>query len=203
MDVLEAISLRRSVRHYKPDAVPDDVLDALLEAMRLAPSGKNCQPWKFVIVRDQEIKAKAAAACAFCTPSGRLFQQRWVNRAPVIIVACGSERSAAVRYHLNGQVVTAEWDALEAELATGPIEYESGLGIDLAIALDHLSLAAASLGLGTCWIAGLDEQEMREILAIPDDVRVPFAMTLGYPLSWPDARPRKRLEEVVCYDRYA
>ena len=202
MDVLEAISRRRSIRHYKPDAVPDDVLCRLLNAMRLAPSGKNCQPWKFIVVRDKEIKAKAAAACTWRTATGRLVRQRWVNRAPIIIVACGSERDAAVRYNLDGQVVTADWEALEAEMVRGAIEYESGLVPDLAIAMDHLSLAAASLGLGTCWIGGLNEQEMREVLSIPDDVRVPAAMTLGYPLSWPDARPRRPLQDIVCYDQY-
>jgi len=80
MSVLDIIRRRRSVRKYKPDAIPDDVLDRLLEAARLAPSGKNSQPWKFILVRDPERKASVAEACR-----GQMF----MAAAPVIFVACG------------------------------------------------------------------------------------------------------------------
>jgi len=63
-------------------------------------------------------------------------------------------------------------------------------------------LAATAEGIGTCWIGGLNEPQLKEILGIPDDVRAVLAITLGYPASWPEARPRKSLEEIVCYDRY-
>jgi nitroreductase len=59
MDVLEAIRTRRSVRKYKPTSIPDDVLGRVLEAVSLAPSAKNFQPWKFILIRDPELKAKA------------------------------------------------------------------------------------------------------------------------------------------------
>jgi nitroreductase len=203
MDALEAIQKRRSIRHYKPDDIPEDVLERLLNAMRLAPSGKNCQPWKFIVVRDKAIKSKVAAACNWRRADGSLVSQAWVDEAPVIIVACGFEQQAAVRYYKQGQVITANWAALEAELAQGPIEYESALDVDLAIALDHLSLAAAAEGLGTCWIGGLDEPQMREILSVPEDVRAPVAMVVGYPVSWPQPRPRKSLDEIICYDQYS
>ncbi|MFC2081704.1 nitroreductase family protein, partial [Candidatus Bipolaricaulota bacterium] len=69
-------------------------------------------------------------------------------------------------------------------------------------AMDHLTLAAVSEGLGTCWIGGLNEGQMKDILSIPDDVRAPVAVALGYPVSWPDPRPRKPLAEIICYDKY-
>ena len=203
MNVLEVIQKRRSIRHYKPDDIPEDVLQRLLNAMRLAPSGKNCQPWKFVVVRDKAIKAKVAAACNWRRADGSLVSQAWADEAPVIIVACGFERQAAVRYYKQGQVITANWAALEAERTQGPIEYESALNFDLAIALDHLSLAAAAEGLGTCWIGGLDEPQMRKVLSVPEDVRAGIAMTVGYPVSWPEPRPRNPLDEVVCYDQFS
>lgn len=203
MEVLDAIQKRRSIRHYKPDDIPDDVLDRLLNAMRLAPSGKNCQPWKFVVVRDKAIKSEVAAACNWRRANGSLVSQAWVDEAPVIIVACGFEQQAAVRYYKNDQVITANWAALEAERAQGPIEYESALNFDLAIALDHLSLAAAAEGLGTCWIGGLDEPQMRRALSVPEGVRTGIAMTVGYPVSWPEPRPRKALDEVICYDQFS
>lgn len=203
MDVMEAIQKRRSIRHYKPDDIPEDVLDRLLNAMRLAPSGKNCQPWKFIVVRDKATKARVAAACSWKTAEGKLVSQSWINEAPAIIVACGFEKEAAVRYYKNGEAFTAGWAALEAEMGQSPIEYESALAWDVAIALDHLTLAATAEGLGTCWIGGLNEPQMKKILSIPDDVRAGIAVVVGYPVSWPEARPRKSLDKIICYDKYS
>jgi len=203
MDVMEAIQKRRSIRRYKSDDIPDDVLDRLLNAMRLAPSAKNRQPWKFVVVRDRTIKSKVAAACSWRTADGKLVSQNWIAEAPVVIVACGFEKEAAVRYCKKGDVITADWVALEAEMAQAPIEYESALPWDMAIAMDHLMLAATAEGLGTCWVGGLNEEEMKEILSIPDDVRAPLAMVLGYPVSWPGPRRRKSLGEIICYNKYS
>jgi nitroreductase len=200
VDTLEAIRTRRSIRRYKPDDIPDDVLMRLLEAMRLAPSGKNCQPWKFIVVKDEATKSKVASACQYRTAKGKLITQSWVDDAPVIIVGCGLEKEAALRYYQDGKVHTAYWTDFDDGEA--PTEYDSPVDGDLAIALDHLVLAATAEGIGTCWIGGLNEPRLKEVLGIPDDVRAPLAIVLGYPVSWPDARPRKPLDEIVCYDRY-
>jgi nitroreductase len=80
MSVLDVIRQRRSVRVYRPDPIPEEALQRLLEAARLAPSGKNLQPWKFVLVQDDPIKKKLARACN---------QQAFIADAPLIIVACG------------------------------------------------------------------------------------------------------------------
>lgn len=202
MNVMEAIERRRSIREYQPDEIPEDVLQRLLNAMRLAPSSHNGQPWKFIVVRRTETKSAVAAACTWKTADGQLLSQEWVDGAPVIIVACGSDKEAAVRYYKDGDVVITGWPALEAELAQGPVEFESALIGDLTIALDHLSLAAASEGLGTCWIGALNENWMREALSIPDGVRAPLAMALGYPTVQPDPTPRKTMDDIVCYDRF-
>jgi nitroreductase len=88
-------------------------------------------------------------------------------------------------------------------LGKAPGEIYSFCDVDLAIALDHLSLAAVEEGLGTCWIGGLNEPELKRCLSIPDDRTARLAMTVGYPASWPEPRPRKRLQEVVCYDTFS
>jgi nitroreductase len=80
MKVLEAIQKRRSVRKYKENPIPEEALLRVLEAARLAPSGKNFQPWKFIIVKDKALKEKLARASA-----GQYF----IARAPIIIVGCG------------------------------------------------------------------------------------------------------------------
>ena len=80
MSVLEAIRLRRSVRRYKTDPVPADILARVLEAARLAPSAKNLQPWKFIVVRDAGRRLELAKAA---------FNQNYLAAAPVVIAACG------------------------------------------------------------------------------------------------------------------
>lgn len=80
MDILEVIQKRRSVRKYKEDSIPEDVFYRVMEAARLAPSGKNLQPWKFIVVKNQTLKEKLAEASA---------GQTFIAKAPVIIVGCG------------------------------------------------------------------------------------------------------------------
>lgn len=199
MEVLDAIRRRRSIRNYKPDPIPKDVLDKLLEALRLAPSAGNRQPYKFIIVQDEETRKKLAAACRWspARPNG----QEFIADAPLVVVACGSARKAITRYYKDGKVFLTLGTTPE-EIDKDPIEYENTMPIDLAIALDHLTLVTAAEGLGTCWIGGLDELEVKRLLSIPDDMRVPIVMPVGYPVSWPEARPRKPLERLICHDKY-
>ena len=198
MNVMEAINKRRSIRNYRPDPIPDEVLGRLLNALRLAPSGRNAQPWKFIVVRDAGMRRKLAIACRFQPrrPEGQPF----VAEAPVIIVACGSEADAACGYYQDGEFFITYGH----EAPQGITDRWSCLPVDLAIAMDHFSLAAMEEGLGTCWVAGLDEREVKRLLGVPDNIRAPILMPVGYPASasWPEPRPRKSLEEVVCYERY-
>jgi len=80
MSVFETIMNRRSIRAYKNDPIPQEVLIRVLDAARWAPSGKNLQPWKFIVVRDKDLREKLATASA---------QQHFMAEAPVIVVACG------------------------------------------------------------------------------------------------------------------
>jgi len=80
MNVFEAILNRKSIRKYKEDPIPEEVLIRVLEAARWAPSGKNLQPWKFIIVREKHLRQKLAVASAY---------QSFMAAAPVIVVACG------------------------------------------------------------------------------------------------------------------
>lgn len=201
MNVIEAIQKRRSVRKFKPDTIPQAVIDRLLEAARLAPSAGNCQPWKFVVVTDREIIRQLAEACTYMTPMGEKFRQEWVAAAPAIIVACGSERDSTVKYYRDDQVIIGGWYDFAKEMLEGPVSFETTLMVDLAIALDHISLAARELGLGTCWVGGLNEKKIKDILNVPRTMRAPGLMPVGYPLSWPDPRPRKPLEEIVFRER--
>ena len=171
MDVQEAIRARKSIRKYSSKEIPEEKLTKMLEAMRLAPSAKNLQPWKFIIISDEEIKKKLIPACR---------EQTFIADAPIIVVGC----------------------ALLSEAWGGMGGYMSSYPIDLAIALDHLTLAAVEEGLGTCWIGAFDEGEVKKILEVPDDIKVIALIPLGYPEREPNPRPRKELAEIICYNKY-
>ncbi len=169
--MMEAIKTRRSIRRYKETPVPENLLKEVLNAARLAPSADNAQPWKIIVVRDEQAKQRVTQACN---------SQRFMVQAPVILVVVGIPDEA---FQMVGG-------------------YMSSHVIDASIALDHLTLAAHSLGLGTCWIAWFKEEKVKDVLGIPEDVRVVALTPLGYPDEDPERPPRKNLEELVVYDRY-
>jgi nitroreductase len=88
MDIYEAIRARRSIRSYKTDAIPEDKLNRVLEAARLAPSARNRQEWKFVVVRDAGARQELVDAC-----NGQAF----VAQAPVVLVMCSTENKDVMR----------------------------------------------------------------------------------------------------------
>jgi len=74
--------------------------------------------------------------------------------------------------------------------------------IDVAIALEHVALAATALGLGTCWIGAFDESAAKKLLGVPAGVRIVELMPLGYPADKPGPKTRLRLEEILMYDQW-
>jgi nitroreductase len=89
MNVIEAIRTRRSVRQYKPHPIPDKDLKLILEAAQLAPSAGNKQPWKFIVVRDPEMKAQLAESA---------LKQRWIGDAGVVVVAIAMDKKDPTVY---------------------------------------------------------------------------------------------------------
>ncbi len=172
MDIYEAIKRRTSVRGYRPTPVEEEKLTRILDAARLAPSGKNGQPWTFVVVRDPAMRAKLVDAC-----KGQAF----IGEAPVVICACGREELA---YQKMGG-------------------YWNSLPIDIGIALEHLMLAAAAEGLGTCWIGAFVEEDVRKLLRVPSEVKIVALTPVGYPAEEHSFRPRKKLEDIVMHERWA
>jgi nitroreductase len=84
MELDEAIKGRRSIRSYKPEDVPDTIVEKLIEAATYAPSAGNIQPWRFVIARNAAAKKELAEAA----------NQTWIKEAPVVIVVCANEKRA-------------------------------------------------------------------------------------------------------------
>ena len=170
LDVFDAVVKRRSVRRFLIKPIEEETLNVVLEAGRLAPSAKNLQEWRFIIIKDPNVKRKIALAA-----NGQVF----VGEAPVVIVACA---------------VTDE-----RVMSCGQLCYP----IDVAIALDHISLVAVELGLGTCWIGAFDEDKVKDILGIPKKVRVVELMPIGYPaLELAKEKDRLSFEKIVRYDHW-
>jgi nitroreductase len=176
MDVMGAIRRRRSVREYRADPVPQELLDRVTEALRLAPSACNYQPWRFILVTDPGRRVEVAEAC---------HEQMFVAEAPVVVVACALPEAA---YKRMG-------------------EYWSSTEVDVAIAVDHLTLAAAAEGLGTCWIGSFDEKALKHLLGVPAEAKIVALTPLGYPRHAALLRPvkedeRKPRSEVFSNDRW-
>lgn len=171
--MFEAIKKRRSVRAFKPDAIPDDVLRRVLEAAQWAPSAGDLQARDFIVVKDIGIR-KALSYAA--------WNQNFIAEAPVDVVVCANERRSSVRYGRRGKDLYCILDA--------------------AAAVQNLMLAAHALGLGTCWVGAFDDDEVRKILGLPDWERPIAIIPIGYPAEVPRETPRFPLEKVVHSERY-
>jgi nitroreductase len=109
----------------------------------------------------------------------RIYSSSWFTQAPLVICACG--------------IPSESWRRRDGK---------NYCEVDVTIAMDHLILAAAGLGLGTCWIGAFNPDAAREILGLPDNVE-PIAFTpLGYPADSPGRKGRKSLDEIVRYEQW-
>ena len=199
MDALEAIQARRSIRKYTDEPVPPEMIDRLLEAARAAPSTSNTQSWKFKVITDPQTRARIKDVA---------YGQKFVARAPVIIACCldldafREKGKQTLKLVLSGAVRPSMEMILRAARGGKDREFSpervviNGT-INVAIATDHIVLAATALGLGTCWIRAFDAPAVQEILAIPEGLTIVCLLTIGYPDQSPPARPRRSLDEIV------
>lgn len=172
-NLLELMKARRSVRSYDPTPVEKEKLDYIVEALRVAPSAKNIQPWHLVIVSEKNTIDKLVEAC---------YAQSFIGQAPLVVAVVGDERIAYGRLG----------------------DFTSSLLADIGIAFEHLVLAAWEQGLGTCWIGKFKEPEVRNILGVPEGLRVIALTPLGYPSTSFVAkdRGRKSPNEIVHYEKF-
>ena len=179
MDLMEAIKGRRSIRKYKPDAVPEEVLQKVMETVRWSPSWANTQCWEVILVRDPNIKAELANTLTTTNPA-----RSSMTDAPIVIVLCGKK---GVSGYYKGQPATVKGDWLM---------------FDTGIAMQSLCLAAYGLGLGTVVVGLFDHKKAEEILGVPQNVEVVAMTPLGYPAAAGGSPKRKEFPEFVYYDKY-
>jgi nitroreductase len=168
--IIEEIVNRRSIREYSQKIIEPEKIDRILQAARLAPTARNQQDWKLILVKNADIKGKLVDAAS---PN-----QQFLKRAYVIIAACALNPAYVMR--------------------CGHPAYL----IDLAIVLEHVALQAVREGLGTCWIGSFDENKAKNILNIPDPVRIVELMSLGYYERLPDLRERKPLQNLYKWESW-
>jgi len=157
MEFSELIKQRQSVRQYQQRPVEKALLDKLIEAVRLAPSASNSQPWKLIVVDDPGLKAQVAQA----TFSPAVSFNKFAPEAPVIAVFAVEKAGFITQ--------------VGAVLKQRPFSL-----IDIGIAAAHFCLQAAELGLGTCILGWFDEKKIKRLLGIPAGRRIGLLVTLGY-----------------------
>jgi nitroreductase len=180
--LMKLIEDRRSLRSYDAEKrISDRDIEHILEAARLAPSAENSQPWRFIVIRDTEAKARFSRECF----SGIFTPTRFAAAAPVLLVLCADRAKFLER-------------AGEAILGTALYQ------LDCGIAGEHAVLAAAELGIGSCWIGWFDKKKAKKTLRVPPSVDAIAVIALGYPPKNlpPRGKVRKRLDEIASRDAW-
>jgi len=201
MDVFEAIESRRSIRRFKRDPVPAELLDRVLDAARLSPSSSNTQSWRFKVVTDDTIKKEIRASA---------HGQRFIEQAPVVIACCLDAEAFKERGRQTLRLVmSGARFSLEMMLRAVRGGKDKGFDpervvingtINVSIAVEHMVLAARALGLGTCWVRAFDAEAVARTLDLPDGLVLVCLLPLGYPDESPRPRPRKDLEDILIED---
>jgi nitroreductase len=202
---IELLKSRRSIRAYKPDPIPDEYIQKIIEAARWAPSGGNSQPWEFIVIKKKELKDRIADLFIKSVASlreaeltrekemripalvGEMMGPGFKN-APVLILLCGDPR-------LNEAFPLVVFQKLGHEVFIS----------NLASAFLCMQLAAKSLGLGSQWVSAAGnfmEDDLKELLSIPKRIKIYDMMAVGYPAYQLGPRSPRRIDEMTHYDQY-
>ncbi len=194
----EIIKERRCIRKFETRPVSTEDLEQIIEAARLAPSGTNRQPWRFVMLGSKEEKEKIAGSVI----------QPFVVEAPVVFVCC-LDRGAYTRSLVEKRLNELVQSNVISEEAAGfiynrkmPEQVEdvvipASAYIDLGIAVEHMVLMATSLGLGSCWVRLFNPKQVHETLRLPAEIEVVALLPVGYPAQSPPPRPRLSRDEIM------
>jgi nitroreductase len=179
MELMTVIKERRSVRTFSQEPVADALVLEVLEAARLAPSWANTQTWRFIVVKDAKTRQRLSETLGAANPC-----RRAIADAPVVICLASLLGSAGM---FKGGPATDKGDWFM---------YDAG------IAMEHVVLAAWSLGLGTCHVGAFDAAKAEEILAVPSGYSIVSLTPLGYFSPGSHGTPRKPMKEIAYLDAF-
>lgn len=191
--ITELLGQRCSVRGFRSDPVPQAVLDNILEAGRLSPSGGNEQPWRFGVILDPALIQQITLLA---------HQQLWIAQSPLLIVLCtrfvedarGGRDIQIQRYPEDAGAIAG----MDHKLywALNQEEHQT------KIAGSNMILAAQEHGLGSCWVSRFDVRAVAALLGLPDNMLPTEILVLGYPERQSTPAPKKRLEELVFINHW-
>ncbi len=205
--VMKVIQDRRSIRQYTDEPVSEEALEMILEAARQAPSGENAQPWRFIIVKDPETRKRMGAIAG--GGSGRRFTAEFVTQKMQERFATledEAKRKAAFEKLTSGQV--------SAFLAEAPVNIVVcgrkdvwDLPYDTSAAIENMLLMVTALGLGACWVIApcidiRDEERLKDLLGVPEGLKIVSIVAVGHPARYPRPRPRIPLHELVYREKW-
>ncbi len=179
MNTTDCIKTRRSIRSYKADQVPQEVIREVVELARFAPSWKNTQTARYYVVQDAVLKQKIAENCMM----GFAFNTNTLTKAPALVVLAYVEKRCG--YERDGSFTTSKGDRWEM--------------FDAGIAAQTFCLAAHEKGLGTCIMGIFDEEKIAEAISLPEGQKIGAVLAIGYAEEEPQAPARKETEQLVQF----
>lgn len=175
---------RRSIRKYTDQGVSQEVVAKILEAGRLAPSGNNAQPWRFIVIRDQGLKNKLREVAG---------KYDFITKAPLVLAVVADPKAK----------MKSVYDKADAPSADKPPTIAVIKAVrDATIAADHMVMAAQDLGLGTCWVAKYEQEDIKPVLGVPEECYVVTLITVGHAAETPRPTSRHALAEIVFEEKY-
>ena len=167
MEILQAIKERRSIRSFQKKEIPGEIVDKLTDALIWAPSAGNLQARKFFFIKDAKLKKGIVSAA---------LGQSFIAEAPLVIVGC-TDNTISRRYGDRGVYLYSIQD--------------------VAASIMGMMLVAHENGLGTVWVGAFDEEEVFNILNLPENLRPVTIVPVGYPIRIPQPPPRVSRHEAV------
>ncbi len=188
MQTLEAIAQRRSIRKFTDAPVADETIRELLHAATLAPSGKNRQPWRFVVVRGEKRAEMAQVMRAGMEATKAHGQDLGSSPWSVQIM----EYAPVTIFVFNDALESVDEPYSIYDLVGNSVDVQS-----IGAAIQNLLLAATDMGLGTLWICDVFYAYVELCAWLGEPHQLIAAIAIGHPDEEPKARPRKTVEEVT------
>lgn len=168
MEFEEVINKRKSIRKFESKEIPQELIYKIIELANLSPSAGNLQARSVVIVKDKEVKKKIAEIC---------YGQSFIESATVVLVICANLEESAKKYGERGRNLYAIQDA--------------------TIFASYIQLVATNFGLASCWVGAFNENTLKQLLNLKDELKPIAVIPLGFSKEDKERPPRKNLKEII------